>query len=142
MATLFTRIITGELPGRFVWQDEQVVAFLTTAPLRPGHTLVVPREEVDQWTDADPDLLSHLMTVAQSVGQAVKAGWDAPRAGVVIAGLEVPHLHVHVVPMWDMSDLDFASVDPDPGAPALDAAADKVRAALRDLGHGDHVPAG
>ena len=140
MSTLFTRIITGELPGRFVWQDDEVVAFLTTAPLRPGHTLVVPRREVDQWTDADPDLLSHLMAVAQSIGAAVKRGWSAPRSGLIIAGLEVPHLHVHVFPAWNMSDFDFGAVDPDPGAPALDSAAETVRTALRELGHGDTVP--
>ena len=140
MPTLFTRIITGELPGRFVWQDPEVVAFLTTAPLRPGHTLVVPRQEVDQWTDADPDLLSHLMAVAQSIGQAVKRGWSAPRSGLIVAGLEVAHLHLHVFPAWDMTDFDFATVDQDPAAPALDSAAETVRTALRQLGHGLHVP--
>lgn len=140
MPTLFTRIITGELPGRFVWQDQDVVAFLTTAPLRPGHTLVVPRQEVDQWTDADPDLLSHLLAVAQSIGQAVKQGWSAPRSGLIIAGLEVPHLHLHVFPVWGMSDFDFAAADQNPDAPALDSAAETVRMALRELGHDRTVP--
>src|SRR5690242_7525515 len=70
--TLFTRIINGELPGRFVWRDDQCVAFLSIAPLRPGHTLVVPIAEVDEWTDLEPALASHLMVVAQTIAQAQK----------------------------------------------------------------------
>ena len=66
MATLFTRIIDGELPGRFVWRDDRAVAFLTISPIQPGHTLVVPRAEVDNWLDLDPAIAAHLMTVAQT----------------------------------------------------------------------------
>ena len=69
MSTLFTKIINGEIPGRFVWKDEEVVAFLTIAPLTQGHTLVVPREEVDSWTHASPELLAKVMDVAQSIGK-------------------------------------------------------------------------
>ena len=129
MPTLFTRIINGELPGRFVYTDEQVVAFLSIAPLNPGHTLVVPRAEVDQWTDADGPLLHHCMGVAQRIGAAAKQAFGAPRAGVVIAGLEVPHLHVHVFPAWSESDFDFARAKPATDE-ELDSAADKLRAAL------------
>jgi diadenosine tetraphosphate (Ap4A) HIT family hydrolase len=129
MPTLFTRIINGELPGRFVYTDEQVVAFLSIAPLNPGHTLVVPRAEVDQWTDADGPLLHHCMDVARRIGVAAKQAFDAPRAGVVIAGLEVPHLHVHVFPAWSESDFDFARAKPATDE-ELDSAAAKLRAAL------------
>jgi diadenosine tetraphosphate (Ap4A) HIT family hydrolase len=142
MPTLFSRIIAGELPGRFVWQDPEVVAFLSIAPLRPGHTLVVPRAEVDQWTAADPALLAHAVEVAQQIGQAQQTAWDAPRVALAIAGFEVPHMHIHVSPAWDMGDIDFTGVDQDPDPAALDAAADRLRAALRDRGHGDVVPQG
>ncbi|MGH3763803.1 MAG: HIT family protein [Pseudonocardiaceae bacterium] len=139
MPTLFSRIIEGEIPGRFVWRDERCVAFLTIAPLRPGHALVVPRHEVNEWTEAPEDLLAHLMMVAKHIGTAQKTGFAAPRAGVVIAGFEVPHLHVHVFPVWDIDDFDFGRADHDPAPDALDAAADTLRQALRKAGHGDRV---
>ena len=129
MPTLFTRIINGELPGRFVYSDDQVVAFLSIAPLNPGHTLVVPRAELDQWTDADPELLHRLTDVAQRIGNAAKQAFDAPRAGLVIAGLEIPHLHVHVFPAWSEGDFDFARAKP-ASDEELDSAADRLRAAL------------
>ena len=140
MSTLFSRIITGEIPARFVWRDERCVAFLTIAPLRPGHTLVVPRAEVDEWTDADDELITHLMVVARRIGAAQKTGFDAPRAGVIIAGFEVPHLHVHVFPSWGIDDFDFDNAKRDPEHTELDAAADTLRQALRATGHADCVP--
>lgn len=140
MATVFTQIIRGELPGRFVWQDDEVVAFLTIAPLRPGHTLVVPRREIDRWTDADDTLAGRLMQVSRAIGDAVTRAWSAPRAGLVIAGFEVPHLHLHVFPAWGLADFDFARVDHAPDPAALDEAAERIRATLRDLGHTEHVP--
>ena len=140
MSTLFSRIIEGEIPGRFVWRDERCVAFLTIAPLRPGHTLVVPRAEVDEWTDADDDLMTHLIMVARHIGAAQKTGFDAPRAGLVVAGFEVAHLHMHVFPTWTIDDFDFGGADRDPDPAELDAAADTLRQALRKAGHDDHVP--
>ena len=103
MSTVFTKIINDELPGRFVYRDDKVVAFLTIEPIAPGHTLVVPVEEVDKWTDASPELWAHLNEVAQKVGQAVVSAFDAPRAGYLIAGFEVPHTHIHIFPAHDMS---------------------------------------
>jgi diadenosine tetraphosphate (Ap4A) HIT family hydrolase len=129
MPTLFTRIINGDLPGRFVYTDDRVVAFLSIAPLTTGHTLVVPRQEIDQWTDADESLLHHCMNVAKRIGEAAKEAFGAPRAGLVIAGLEVPHMHVHVFPVWSMENFDFARAKPAPDA-ELDAAAAKLRATL------------
>jgi|ERR1700691_3071650 histidine triad (HIT) family protein len=129
MPTLFTRIINGELPGRFVYTDDRVVAFLSIAPLTAGHTLVVPRQEIDQWTDADESLLHHCMDVARRIGEAAKAEFGAPRAGLVIAGLEVPHMHVHVFPVWTMENFDFGQAKPAPEE-ELDAAAARLRAAL------------
>lgn len=140
MPSLFSQIIEGELPARFVWTDERCVAFLTIAPLRPGHVLVVPRAEVDQWTEAEDDLLGHLVRVAQQVGAAQKAAFDAPRAGLIVAGFEVPHLHVHVFPSWGIDDFDFGRVDNDPDQAELDRAQEALREALRAAGHGERVP--
>ena len=134
MPTLFAKILAGEILGRFVWKDDRCVAFLTIAPLRPGHTLVVPRDEVDHWIDAPPDLLAHLMHVAQQVGRGIDRAWRPKKVGVAIIGLEVPHLHVHLSPIWDVHDLDFDKQDRDPDPKALDAAAEKLRASLRELG--------
>ncbi len=135
MATLFTRIIQGELPARFVWKDRSCVAFLSIRPLRPGHTLVVPREEVDHWLDADPALLAHLTSVAQTIGEAQMQVFRPARVGLLIAGLEVPHLHLHVVPIRDMHDLDFANQDPNPDEATMDEAARSIREELRRMGH-------
>lgn len=134
MATLFTRIINGELPARFVWKDEQCVVFLSIAPLRPGHSLVVPRREVDHWIDAEPELLSHLMTTAQIIGKAQMAAFHPARIGIVIAGLEVPHLHIHVVPIGGVHDLDFSNQDPNPDPDEMDRSAAAIRSELRGLG--------
>jgi len=134
MATLFTKIINGEIPGRFVWRDDRVVAFLTIAPLKPGHVLVVPIAEVDHWLDLDPDLLAHLMHVSQTIGRAVDQAFTPEKVGLMIAGLEVPHVHVHIVPMGGVRDLDFANADPDPSAESLDEAAEQIRLALAELG--------
>ena len=130
MATIFTRIIEGELPGRFVHRDDRCVAFLSIAPIQPGHTLVVPIEEVDHWIDADPDLTAHLAKVAQRVGRAQQAAFAPNRIAMIIAGLEVPHLHLHVVPIITEADLSFANADPSPDPAALDAAAEAIREAL------------
>jgi diadenosine tetraphosphate (Ap4A) HIT family hydrolase len=140
MASVFSKIIAGEIPGRFVWEDEDVVAFLTIAPVTAGHTLIVPRREVDQWQDVDGELFARCTEVARVVGQAVRKAWDAPRAGLLIAGIEVPHLHLHVFPAWKISDFDLSLATPAEAAD-LDAAADARREALRALGHGERVPA-
>jgi len=134
VASIFTRIIRAELPARFVWRDELCVVFLSNRPLRPGHALVVPREEIDHWLDADPSLLSHLTSTAQMIGRAQMAAFHPARVGMLIAGLEVPHLHIHVVPIRDMRDLDFANQDPDPDREMMDAAAESIRRELRALG--------
>lgn len=134
MASIFTRIINGELPGRFVYEDDDVVAFLTIEPMTPGHTLVVPRAEIDHWQDVNGAELNRVMAVAQRIGKAVCLAFGATRAGVIIAGLEVPHLHVHVFPARDLSDFGFAHADRNPAPAALDEAQTKIKAALVQLG--------
>jgi diadenosine tetraphosphate (Ap4A) HIT family hydrolase len=130
MPSIFTRIIEGELPGRFVHRDDQCVAFLSIAPIRPGHTLVVPIAEVDHWVDLDPDLIAHLMQVGRRIGAAQMTAFSPSRIGVIIAGMEVPHAHIHLIPIDRESDLHFENADPNTPADELDAAADKLRAAL------------
>jgi diadenosine tetraphosphate (Ap4A) HIT family hydrolase len=134
MPSLFTRIISGELPGRFVWRDPDVVAFLTISPLKPGHTLVVPRREVDHWIDMDAALNAKVFEVARQVGIAVAKTFPCRKAGLLIGGLEVPHCHVHVVPIETLTDLDFDRQDRNPDPRALDEAAERLRAALRAMG--------
>ncbi|WP_459679782.1 HIT family protein [Rhodococcus sp. no. 34] len=134
MPSVFSAIINGDLPGRFVWEDEDVVAFLTIAPVTQGHVLVVPRAEVDQWQDVDPELFAKVTAVARNLGQAVRKAFDAPRAGLLIAGLEVPHLHVHVFPAYDMGNFDISGADTSPSPESLDEAQAKLKSALRDLG--------
>lgn len=131
MPSVFTRIIQGELPARFVWKDELCVVFLSIAPLRPGHALVVPRAEVEHWIDLPAVTAAHLMMVAQTIGKAQQVAFNPARVGLMIAGFEVPHVHVHVVPIDGMQDLDFASADVQARAAALDEAASRLRAALR-----------
>jgi diadenosine tetraphosphate (Ap4A) HIT family hydrolase len=130
MPSVFTMIINRDLPGRFVYEDDDVVAFLTIEPMTPGHTLVVPRDEVDNWQDLEPAALDQVMHVAQRIGKAVCAAFGATRAGVIIAGLEVPHLHVHVFPAFNLTDFGFANVDRNPSPESLDEAQAKIIAAL------------
>lgn len=135
MSTLFTKIIQGEIPGRFVWRERDVVAFLTINPITPGHTLVVPVAEVDHWVDLDPGDVARCMEVAQVIGRAQMAAFSPTRVGLIIAGLEVPHTHLHVIPIDTEGDLSFAKADPAPDPAALDAAADRLRQCLRAAGH-------
>lgn len=136
MASVFSSIIAGDIPGRFAYRDDTVAAFLTIEPVAYGHTLVVPVEEVDKWTDLEPGLWAHLNEVAQHVGAAIVDTFDAPRAGYLIAGFEVPHAHIHVFPAADMSGYDLSQAlgmdDTDPEK--MDDAAARIRAGLRDRG--------
>jgi len=108
MASIFTQIMQGKLPGHFVWEDDIAVAIMTIQPLKPGHILVIPREEIDHWDDLSPDQISHLMQVSQTLTRALKKVFNPERVGMVIAGLEVPHTHIHLFPVNQLSDFDFS----------------------------------
>ncbi len=140
MASIFTRIIDGELPGRFVWSDPTAVAMVDIRPLHRGHVLVIPRDEVDHWVDLSPASASHLMTVAQQIAKVQQQLFSPQRVGLMIAGFEVPHTHLHVIPINSMADLDFANADTSVRADELDSVRDSLRAGLRDAGHGEFVP--
>ena len=140
MTTIFTRIIDGEIPGRFVWRDDRVVAFLPIALLAPGHTLVVPIEPVDHWIDLDPALNTAVWSVAQRISRALDSIYHPTKVGVLVVGEEVPHAHVHLVPFTELSQMSFANQDTDPAPEALDEQARSLRAALRAQGGGPAVP--
>ncbi|MBM7367958.1 HIT family protein [Gordonia hydrophobica] len=142
MPSVFTHIINGDLPGRFVWKDGTAVGFMTIEPVTAGHVLVVPRKEIDHWEQIDTATFAHVSDVAQKIGRAVKAAYDAPRMGLLIAGLEVPHLHLHVFPAHTLESFDLSKADRNASAESLDEAADKVRTGLRELGYGEYVPEG
>lgn len=134
MTTIFTRIIAGEIPGTFVWKDDQCVGFMSINPLRTGHTLVVPRREVDHWIDCPEDLRNHLFAVAQTIGTAIDQVYSPARVGLMIAGLEVPHLHIHVVPIDGVHDLDFANAAASVDREVLEDSAASIRYVLAKRG--------
>jgi diadenosine tetraphosphate (Ap4A) HIT family hydrolase len=130
MPSIFTKIIDGELPGRFVYSDDVVVAFLTIAPLKPGHTLVVPRREVASWLELSQDELSALWSACRTVGQAIERAYQPGRVAALLLGLEVPHVHVHLVPIDSEAEVRFDRADTDPDPAALDEAQQRIREAL------------
>lgn len=130
MATIFTRIIEGDIPGTFVHRDERCVAFMSINPLAHGHTLVVPIEEIDHWVDAPPDLAAHLFDVAHRIARAQQVAFAPERVGLIVAGYEVPHTHIHVVPTSSMAELDFSNAQAHVDREALESAAAAIRAAL------------
>ncbi len=129
MPTVFTMIIEGDLPGHFVYRDDVCVAFMSIEPLRPGHTLVVPVVEVDHWLDLDEATLAHLTAVSRRVGAAIATVFPSEKVGMMLAGLEVPHVHIHLVPIDTPHDLDFANASR-ADAEELATAAERIRAAL------------
>lgn len=133
MSTVFSKIIAGDIPGRIVYQDDTVAAFLTIEPVAYGHTLVVPVEEIDKWTDIPADLWAHMNEVAQNIGVVIVEKFNAERAGYLIAGFEVPHAHIHVFPANDMSGytLSTAMRHDETDAAKMDAAAETIREGLK-----------
>jgi len=109
MPSVFSLIINGDLPGHFVWTDDVCVSFLSINPITDGHALVVPHQEVDQWTDLDADTNAHMMGVAHRIGNAIKSVFSPERIGLMIAGFEVPHTHLHVMQLNTMADMSFAN---------------------------------
>ncbi|HHW82605.1 MAG TPA: HIT family protein [Actinomycetales bacterium] len=139
MSTVFTKIIAGEIPGLFAWADDVVVAFATIEPITPGHLLVVPREPVDQFSDLNDDVLGHAAVVAGRIGRAQRTAFDAPRAALIVAGFEVPHAHLHVMPVWDQAAISLSNARAADRS-ELQAATERVREALREMGWEAFVP--
>ncbi len=108
MASIFTRIVRGEIPAYKIAEDDHFLAFLDINPLARGHTLVIPKEEVDDIFDLSPDALSGLMLFAQRVAKAIGEVVTCQRIGIAVIGLEVPHAHIHLVPIQTIYDIDFS----------------------------------
>ena len=139
MPTLFTRIIDGELPAHFVWRDDVCVAFLSINPIRDGHTLVVPRAEIDHWVDLPGDVLAHITTVAQTIARSLQTAYPSEKVGLLAVGLEVPHVHLHVMPIDRVSDVDFRNQRSNVPDEELAAVAGRLRTQLAADGHADRV---
>jgi len=134
MATIFTRIINGEIPGTFVHRDDRCVAFLSINPLAHGHTLVVPIEEFDHWIDMPAGLTAHLFEIARRIGVAQNTAFDPERVGIIVAGYEVPHTHIHVIPTHTMGQFNFANAAAGVDRDELESAAHAIRVALQAQG--------
>jgi len=130
MPSIFTKIINREIPGYIVAEDERYIAFLDINPLVLGHTLVVPKKEIDYIFDLDDDTLAGLNVFAKKVAHAIKKVVPCRRIGVAVIGLEVPHTHVHLVPMSSMGDLNFTRPKLTPSKLELEGVAKKIKAAL------------
>jgi histidine triad (HIT) family protein len=105
MSSLFSKIIAGEIPSYKIYEDEQTYAFLTIRPHTKGHTLVVPKIEVDHWDDVPEDYFNHMWRTSQFVAKMLKQKLGCTRVGVLVAGFEVPHAHIHLIPCETMEDL-------------------------------------
>lgn len=137
--SVFTKIIDGEIPGRFVWADEVCVAFATIEPQSEGHVLVVPRAEVESFTDASEEVVAHLAVVARRIAATQLRVFDAVRPGIMVVGLDVPHLHVHVLPLHSAADVALSSARAATGT-ELDSAMERLRAGLVADGWQAYVP--
>ena len=107
MATIFSRIIQGEIPSYKIAEDEDYYAFLDINPLAKGHTLVVPKKEVDYLFDLDDDLLAGMMVFSKKIARAIGKAVPCKRVGMAVLGLEIPHAHIHLVPINDIGDINF-----------------------------------
>lgn len=107
MASVFTKIISGELPSYKIYEDDKIISFLSIDPVNLGHTLVVCKEEINHWTEVPADTYAHLHKVSQKIGKAMLKATGSPRVGQIVAGFEVPHYHLHLIPAWSIPDLDF-----------------------------------
>ena len=127
MTSVFSKIIAGDLPGTFLWEDELCVVFMSINPVEKGHALLVPTLEIDHWLDAPEDLQTHLMKIARIIGKAQQKAFKPNRVGLVIAGFEVPHLHIHLIPAYTMESLNFTDVPQTASTQDLDEAASQIK---------------
>ena len=128
MATIFTKIVNGEIPCHKVAEDDRFLAFLDISPLAKGHTLVIPKKEVDYIFDLEDELLADLMVFSKRVAKAIKATITCERIGIAVIGLEVPHAHVHLSPINSVHDLNFAKAKPEISHEELAVIAQNIKA--------------
>jgi len=131
MASIFSKIVKGEIPSYKICEDENYYAFLDINPLKEGHTLVIPKEETDYLFDMDDDLLGGMMVFAKKVALAIDQTIDCKRVGIAVLGLEVPHAHIHLVPLNDLHDIEFSKPKMKFSDEQFRAIATKISAAIR-----------
>ncbi|WP_026460964.1 HIT family protein [Schaalia suimastitidis] len=139
MSTVFEKIISGEWAGRFLWADDICVVISTIEPVGPGHALVIPRQPWAKWTDCPSDIAEHLMRVARIIALAQETTFEVDRCALIIAGFEVPHTHLHVIPARSEADCHLGNAQA-ASAQELDEAAKRLRKTLQTQGHGAYVP--
>ncbi len=130
MSTIFTKIVNREIPCHLIAEDDRFLAFLDVMPLVEGHTLVIPKQEIDYIFDLEPEVLGDLMKFAQKIAPAIKKAIPCKRVGVAVIGLEVPHVHVHLVPMNRMLDINFSQEKLKPSQESLAQTAALIRSFL------------
>lgn len=130
MATIFTKIINGDIPSYKIAEDDRFLAFLDINPLAKGHTLVVPKVETDYLFDLDEDLLGDMMKFSKKVALAIDKTMDCKRVGVAVLGLEVPHAHIHLCPINDLYDIEFSKPKLKLSEAEFRDIAEKIRGAL------------
>lgn len=130
MPSIFSRIVAKEIPAHIVAEDDNYLAFLDINPLVEGHTLVIPKQEVDYIFDLEDDILSGLHVFAKKVARGIEAVVDCERIGVTVIGLEVPHAHVHLIPINNVDDMDFGRMKLSPSRKELEEMAKKIKAAI------------
>jgi histidine triad (HIT) family protein len=130
MPTIFTKIINGEIPCHKIAEDENFLAFLDIMPLAEGHTLVIPKKEIDYIFDIEDELLSGLILFAKKIAPALQQAVPCKRIGVSVIGLEVPHAHVHLIPLNTMNDINFTREKLKPSQEELKATAEKIKGYL------------
>ena len=126
MTTIFSRIIEGQIPGTFVYRDSLCVAFLSINQLAAGHVLVVPIQEVDHWIDMSPELSSHIFAVSHRISRAISQAFPCTRVGLIIAGYEINHCHIHLIPTNTMAELNFANAAANVERNVLEAQAEQL----------------
>lgn len=127
--TIFSKIIAGEIPSYKIAENEKFFAFLDIFPLREGHTLVVPKTETDNLFDLPEDYLKEILLFAQPIAKAIEKSFDCNRCGIAVIGLEVPHAHVHLIPINSADDLNFTQAKPQASAESLKKVQERI------LGH-------
>jgi histidine triad (HIT) family protein len=109
MPSVFTLILNGDLPAHFVYRDEVCAAFMSIEPVKPGHTLVVPTAEVDHWLDLEADTLAHITSVSQKIARDIDRAYSPTKVAMMVLGLEVPHAHIHLIPIDSEADARFSN---------------------------------
>jgi histidine triad (HIT) family protein len=130
MSTIFSKIIAGEVPAFIVAENDLFLAFLDINPLRTGHTLIIPKDEIDYFFDIEAEQMAQMMEFATAVAAGIKTSFPCRKVGMTVIGLEVPHAHIHLVPMDSISDMNFAGLKLNPSMDELAEVADKIKATI------------